>query len=355
MKILVHVPDAGGRGGLETVLKILLNSNFSEKNQIIFQTEKMLYTDWLKEFPSRVKQKRVISMKKSRRIIELYKTLKENPDIDCIIETGGGNFLQLDYYLRYILNRRFKIISWYHVSLVGQHLNSHANKFKYADGYLAISSGIRNQLIENGVAKDKIQLIYNPIQRTKVLELSNKKPVIFSYVGRLDEIQKNLKEMFDGFSGIPTDQYQLNIYGSNPSEDEWKQQQQWAEDRNINVIWHGWQDDPWGEVANNGTDYLIMTSNYEGFPMVLLEALSRGIPVISSDCISGPRDIINKQNGYLYELHNIPELHSTILDAIANSGNWNQKEIQSSINSCYYDNYISNLNSFLNDIIYSGN
>ena len=355
MKILVHVPDAGGRGGLETVLKILLNSNFSVENQIIFQTELMMYTDWLKEFPSRVVQKRITSKKRINRAIGLYNTLKKNPDIDCIIETGGGRNLQLDYYLRKILNRRFKIISWYHVSLAGQHLNSHANKFKYADGYLAISSGIRNQLIENGVAKDKIQLIYNPIQRNNVMKLSDKKPVIFSYVGRLDEIQKNLNEMFEGFSGIPTDQYQLNIYGSNPSKEEWEQQKKWAKDKGINVIWYGWKDHPWEEVAKNGTDYLIMTSNYEGFPMVLLEALSRGIPVISSDCISGPRDIINKQNGYLYELHNIPELHSTILDAIANSGNWNQKEIQSSINSCYYDHYISNLNSFLNDIIYSGN
>lgn len=350
MKILFHVPDAGGRGGLETVLKTLLNSDFSSDNQIIFQTEKMIYTDWLREFPKRVVQKHITSPKKSRRILGLYSTLKEHPDIDCIIETGGGQFLQLDYYLRRLLNRRFKIISWYHVSLAGVHLNSHADKFKYADAYLAISSGIRDQLVNSGISEDKISLIYNPIPHNNQLKLSKGKQVIFSYVGRLDEIQKNLKEMFSGFEGIPTNQYVLNIYGSNPVESEWNQQKQCAKEKGINVNWYGWQDRPWESVSNNGTDYLIMTSNYEGFPMVLLEALSRGIPVISSDCISGPRDIVNDKNGYLYNLHDIEQLNSVISEAIKNSGNWDQSYIQSSINQCYYSNYIDNLNLFLKKI-----
>lgn len=44
----------------------------------------------------------------------------------------------------------------------------------------------------------------------------------------------------------------------------------------------------------------VMTSRYEGLPMVLLEAISYGLPIISYDCLTGPQEIINDPvNGYL--------------------------------------------------------
>ena len=45
---------------------------------------------------------------------------------------------------------------------------------------------------------------------------------------------------------------------------------------------------------------IVMTSNYEGFGMVLVEAMSRGVPAISFDCVCGPSDIISHgKNGIL--------------------------------------------------------
>lgn len=73
-----------------------------------------------------------------------------------------------------------------------------------------------------------------------------------------------------------------------------------------------------------GTEYLhssiyVMSSRYEGLPMVLLEAMSYGLPVVSFACPCGPKDIIKHEiSGLLCEDGSIEKLSESILILIEN-------------------------------------
>lgn len=60
------------------------------------------------------------------------------------------------------------------------------------------------------------------------------------------------------------------------------------------------------------SDLLLLTSNFEGLPMVLLEALRCGVPIISFNCQCGPRDIVNDSNGVLVKNGDIQDFASAL-------------------------------------------
>ena len=62
-------------------------------------------------------------------------------------------------------------------------------------------------------------------------------------------------------------------------------------------------------------DLFILSSKYEGLPNTLLEALSMGVPIISSDCKTGPSEILKKKYGKLFKVGDYKTLSKFINDS----------------------------------------
>lgn len=127
-------------------------------------------------------------------------------------------------------------------------------------------------------------------------------------VGRLD-YQKGFDRLLDAWALIPEalrGTWRLDIFG----QGEWEQM---LKDQIVRL---GIQDSARINAPTNrifeeyaSSDFLVMTSHYEGFPMVMIEAMACGVPAVSFDFLCGPRDIIAPGlNGVIVPEGDIPAL-----------------------------------------------
>jgi UDP-D-galactose:(glucosyl)LPS alpha-1,6-D-galactosyltransferase len=217
--------------------------------------------------------------------------------------------------VRFYRHRRkteVRIGSWIHFTL-SSYKKKVRDLLQYADFHLAISSGIANELKELvQIKKDTIHVVFNP---TEAVTGFIQRPVMptFLLMGRLTfDGQKRVNDFLHSLSKL-RGEWQAIIVGDGPDAERLKQM---AIELHINdnIKWTGWVSNPWTVVE--AASVVVLTSQYEGFPMVLIEALNRGVPCLSSDCPTGPGDIvIHKENGWLYPLNDTTQL-TTLLQQI---------------------------------------
>ncbi len=103
--------------------------------------------------------------------------------------------------------------------------------------------------------------------------------------------------------------WSLHIYGEGENREKLTKM---IRDYNLNNITLKGITNNVENIYDNAAFY-VMSSRFEGFGMVLIEAQSRGLPVVSFDCLSGPAEIIqNEVNGYLVANGNTKELSEKI-------------------------------------------
>ncbi|WP_299442339.1 glycosyltransferase [uncultured Aquimarina sp.] len=188
-------------------------------------------------------------------------------------------------------------------------------------GYFPESKFLGKRLYKNsyelvGVSKDSVlhfkekynlekgRCIYNAFDESHWNKLSEvkidvpEKPYILSY-GRILDESKNYSFLIKTYaqSKLPAKGIKLLVIGDGPDKIKIQNLVKGYSLQEY-VIFEGFSENPFPYVKQ--ALFTTLTSNYEGFPMVLIESLAMETPVVSVDCKSGPSEVIvTGKNGIL--------------------------------------------------------
>ena len=172
--------------------------------------------------------------------------------------------------------------------------------YPWADTIVTVSKGVADDMRNNvGVRGDNVEVIYNPVVSDEMLAKSKMPidhpwfaegpPVVLS-VGRLTG-QKDFKTLIQAFAMVrSTIDARLIILGQGEDRAELEAQVQ-SLGLQDHVQLRGFVQNPFAYMAN--CRLFVLSSVFEGLPTVLIEALAAGSPVVSTDCPSGPREILD--------------------------------------------------------------
>lgn len=190
--------------------------------------------------------------------------------------------------------------------------------YRFADGVVLQSENNKNYFSK--AIQKKSAIIYNPTitsdYKSSYIRNTPHKNEIVS-VGRVIE-QKNPRMLLDAFAKISNEfpEYNLKVLGEGDLRNEMREKAKklGLEDK---VSYIGAVSDVFENIQNSAL--YIMTSNYEGMPNALLEAMCIGLPVISTK-VSGATDVIeNGKNGVLIDCNDIDALADNIKELLSNS------------------------------------
>jgi len=199
--------------------------------------------------------------------------------------------------------------------------------YRYADMVIAVSEGVRKSLIaETGLPDSKVICIYNPLPINTIKEKSfaplahpwfqgGTMPVILA-VGRLSE-EKEFVFLISSLAKMLIEMpARLVIIGEGHMRGRLVSLiKELSLEQYVDLP--GFTDNPYAYMKR--ASVLVLSSSSEGLPNVLLEAMACGCPVVSTDCPSGPAEILDYgRYGLLVPVGDIDGLAQAIQKVLAN-------------------------------------
>ena len=166
-----------------------------------------------------------------------------------------------------------------------------------------------------GIELSKIEVIYNPFDLKRIEKMAAERyprddeSFVWVSVGRLDR-KKNFEEMIELFSLAAGKEDSLWIIGEGIDRERIaKKIEECGVSGRVKLL--GRKENPFRYLA--AADIFLFASTTEGFPNVLVEALACSLPVVSSDCLSGPREILGFSSDYNIALEEVKKVEYAIL------------------------------------------
>ncbi len=168
-----------------------------------------------------------------------------------------------------------------------------------SNGIIAVSRGLKNELVACGFSEKLLSVIYNPVDIEDVKEKKDVKlddreinffseaPVIIT-AGRMS-YQKNHELLIRAFLELRKKmKCRLLILGEGEMRSELERMV--PEEFTNDVMMPGWVNNPYKYFSR--AFVFVLSSRWEGFGNVLVEAMACGVPVVSTQCPHGPDEII---------------------------------------------------------------
>ena len=173
--------------------------------------------------------------------------------------------------------------------------------YRWANGIVAVSQGVAKDLANlTGLSQSRIQVIYNPTVTADLLKKSQEyldhpwfkkgEPPVIIGVGRL-EPQKNFSILIQAFSQVRQKYYCRLVILGQGSEQQKLNNLAVELGLENDVAMLGFVQNPYAYMAK--ASVFVLSSFVEGLPNVLIEAMALGTPVISTNCQSGPAEILD--------------------------------------------------------------
>ena len=206
----------------------------------------------------------------------------------CIFIQGGVRSSFSTLLLSGILGRQ--IISYIPMpsflsneSFVGRFAYSNVSKI------ITISSEMKEEFIKR-YPNTKVVFVNNPVSEGKNYNLAQLgKPLVcnnwlkIALVGRMDDRQKGFSRLQESFVVLARRGYRITVNLFGIGDDEELIYSTFQSIENVDVVRHGWVDD--FTVHKDTFDLVLMPSYYEGFPLVFIECVFHGIPILVSDIV----------------------------------------------------------------------
>ncbi|MDZ4809710.1 MAG: glycosyltransferase [Bacteroidota bacterium] len=302
-KVAIFITSLRG-GGAERIVSYLLKEGYEKFELHLI----LLHKDIEYEIPGEgsikifelegAKASKFSSIFKMKSLSEKLRNYLEENKIDTVISLlNRPNLIacrvkKSGWEGKLIISERADTLAYYKTIRFGWYMIRLVRKYyPYADEVTVISKGIARSLAKLGIKKSHV--IYNPIYNSGLdVPVITARPFTFINIARL-EPQKNQALLLKAFAKVADKNCYLVILGKGLLLDDLKDL---AIELSITdrVNFEGFQSNIKSYLLQS--DCFVFSSDYEGLGNVIIEALQAGLPVISTDCPYGPREILSPES-----------------------------------------------------------